>query len=104
MTTAYDLHVGDIGTILRITIKEGAVAKDISTATVTEFHIKKKDGSMLTVPATWYTDGTDGKLQYVFVDGDVTVAGKWYAQPYLELPNWSGHTARVEFMVGTPIG
>lgn len=99
-----DVHVGDVGTILRITIKEGTAAVDISQATVKEIHIKKKDGTMITADAEFTTNGEDGKLQYVFQEGDITIAGKWYAQPYIELPAWSGHTAKCEFLVGDPIG
>lgn len=103
MAITPDLHLNDIGTRILITIKEGASAVDISTATVMEFDFKKKDGTNLTVDAEWETDGTDGIMEYVTIEGDIDQLGKWSVQPYLELPNWQGHTQKIDFRVGALI-
>lgn len=100
MAITPDLHLNDIGTLILITIKEGSSAVDISTATVMEFDFKKKDGTTFTVDAEFYTDGTDGVMKYVTVADDIDQVGKWSVQPYLELPNWQGHTQKVDFRVG----
>jgi hypothetical protein len=103
MAITPDLHLNDIGTRILITIKEGADAVDISTATVMEFDFKKKDGSTFTVDAEWDTDGTDGVMEYITVEDDIDQLGKWSVQPYLEMPNWQGHTQKIDFRVGALI-
>lgn len=100
MAVTADLHLNDVGTQILITIKEGNVAVDLSTATVKQFDFKKKDGTTVVKDADFYTDGTDGILEYITLDGDIDQVGKWSVQPYLELPNWQGHTQKVDFRVG----
>jgi hypothetical protein len=100
MAVTADLHLNDIGTQILITIKEGNVAVDLSTAITMQFDFKRKDGTTFTVDADHYTDGTDGILEYITEAGDISQVGKWSVQPYLELPNWEGHTQKVDFRVG----
>lgn len=100
MSITNDVHINDVGTIFLITIKEGASAVDISSATTKQLIYKKKDGTVFTVDADWFTDGTDGILEYVTLEGEINQLGKWSVQPYLELPNWTGHTAKIDFRVG----
>lgn len=100
MAIITDLHLDDIGTRILITIKEGNAEVDISSATIMEFIFKKKDGTILTVDADFETDGTDGVLEYITVEGDINQVGKWSVQPYIEMPNWQGHTQKIDFKVG----
>jgi len=100
MAVTADLHLDDIGTQILITIKEDNVAVDLSTATVKQFDFKKKDGTTMVKEADFYTDGTDGILEYITISGDIDQVGKWSVQPYLELPNWQGHTQKIDFRVG----
>jgi len=39
-------------------------------------------GSAKTYDASFFTDGTDGQLEYVTVAGDIDVAGLWSIQAY----------------------
>lgn len=80
-----EIHALDYGTELRITVKEDDVAVDISTATVTEFLIRKPDGTLLTVNADFYTDGMDGALTYTTVEGDTDIAGNYKFQARIEI-------------------
>lgn len=100
MAVTADLHLSDIGTQILITIKENNVAVDLSTATVKQFDFKKKDGTTMVKEADFYTDGSDGILEYITIAGDIDQVGKWSVQPYLELPNWQGHTQKIDFRVG----
>ena len=86
MTTVY---VGDIGT--EIILDCGT---DISSATVRKINARKPDGTTL----QWLADA-DGttSIKYVTVDGDLSAAGLWLLQAYIEMPGWKGRgeTARM---------
>lgn len=98
------IYVGDVGTVFRVTITENDVALDISSASVTQFKFQSPGGTTKTVDAEFYTDGTDGILQYAVVDGDLDEEGTWILQVYLETPSpWEGHSTQYKFKVRTPI-
>ena len=99
MSSVTDLSVGDIGTIIRLTVKEDGVAVDLSSATTKELVFKKPNGTTVSKTALFETDGTDGILQYTTIAGDLDVAGRWKVQANLELASWSGHTQAVTFSV-----
>lgn len=85
--------VNDIGTAVRLTIKnrETAAVIDLSSLVAATFTFERPSGSTFDRTATLYTDGTDGKLQYLTVDGDLDVAGRWRVQANYELASgqWS---------------
>jgi hypothetical protein len=80
-----EIHALDYGTELRITVKDDDVVVDISAATSTEFLIRKPDGTLLTVTADFYTDGTDGVLTYTTVEGDTDIVGLYKFQARIAL-------------------
>lgn len=80
-----EIHVGDIGTILRVTITDDDTAVDISTATTKTIFLKKPDDTKLTKTAVFYSDGSDGIIQYVTIDGDLDAAGWWKIQAYVKM-------------------
>jgi len=80
-----EIHALDYGTELRITVKDDDVVVDISTATSTDFLIRKPDGTLLTVAADFYTDGTDGILTYTTVEGDTDIVGLYKFQARITL-------------------
>jgi hypothetical protein len=77
---ASQIHVGDIGTTLIGTFSDSGTAVDISTASSIEMIIKKPDQTKLTKTATFVTDGTDGKVQYITIAGDIDQAGNYKIQ------------------------
>jgi len=81
-----DFHVGDIGTPIEFEAREDGAAIDISTATSMDITIKRPDGTILSVSGAFVTDGTDGKLDYTTVSGDLSVSGEYCAQVKLTLP------------------
>ena len=81
---ASEIHVGDIGTVFRITIKDGADIVDISNVDSKLVFFQKPDGTTLSRTATLYTDGLDGILQYVTQDGDLDQAGTWQIQAKID--------------------
>ena len=81
-------HVNDIGTIFRVTVYDttsagGTTVADISGATTKKFTFKRPDGTTFEKTAVFTSDGTDGNIQYLSVDGDLNVAGTLNLQAYV---------------------
>jgi len=81
---ASEIHVGDIGTIFRITIKDGDAIVDVSNVDSKIIYLQKPDASTLAKTASLYTDGTDGIIQYVSEAGDLDQAGTWQIQAKID--------------------
>jgi hypothetical protein len=77
---ASEIHVGDVGTQLIATVKNGTSVVDISSASSLVIILKKPDGESYEKTALLYSDGTDGKMHYVSVFGDFNAAGKYKIQ------------------------
>lgn len=81
-----NLHVGDVGTILKVYCKDGETAVDVSTAIVTKnLLLEDPDGTVTTKAAGFFTDGTDGILTYTLIAGDLHTKGEWTVQPQVVL-------------------
>lgn len=94
------VHLGDIGTLLALTITENGLPVDLSPCTVKWIKIKRKDGTTYAVAAEFdQSNGTNGVLQYVFQSGELNVTGLWTVQGYVVMPNGSWHTATTTFEV-----
>jgi hypothetical protein len=65
---------------------------DISGATNTQLIFKNPSGVTITKTAAFVSDGTDGKLQYVTVEGDLVGYGAWQIQAHLTLLGADGRT------------
>jgi hypothetical protein len=75
-----EIHVGDVSTVFRFTVKDGASIVDISDLDTLQVIFRKPDGTTLTKTATYVTDGTDGLMKYIIAEGDIDVAGMWRVQ------------------------
>lgn len=80
-----EAHVNDIGTIFRVTVNDttstgGSTVADISDATTITFTFKRPDGTTFSKSGSFTSDGSDGKVQYTTVDGDLDSAGTWSLQ------------------------
>lgn len=94
-----EMHIGDIGSVIRITVKDAGVAVDISSASTKQILLEKPDGTILTKTAQFLTTGADGVIQYTTIAGDLDVAGIWRAQAYIVSATWSGHSSPYQFTV-----
>lgn len=81
---ASEIHAGDIGTIFRITIKDGDSIVDVSSVDSKTIYLQKPDSSTLTKAASYYTDGTDGIIQYTTESGDLDQVGTWQIQARID--------------------
>ena len=72
-----EIHKNDIGTVFKVTIKDGSSAVDISTSTTKQLIFKKPSGQKLEANASYYSDGI---ITYTTVDGDLNEEGMWKIQ------------------------
>jgi hypothetical protein len=88
-----EIHLNDIGTQIRVLVADSDdVTLDISNATDLKVIFKKPSGSVIERTASFYTDGTDGILKYVTVDGDLDEIGSWKIQVEITAPNGTWKT------------
>lgn len=96
------VHIGDEGTIFRITLvdKDG-LPIPVHTSTLKQIRFQKPepDLTVLIKTAEFYTDGTDGVIQYTTVTGDIDYKGQWRIQGYVELPSGKYSSKIGEFPV-----
>jgi hypothetical protein len=99
----YDIgpHVNDIGSVLELTVKNcDGTAVDISAASTMQMKFTKPGGTVLSANGVFTTNGSDGKLRYTTVVGDLSERGTWKCRAYLAFPGgWSGHTSYDKFTV-----
>jgi len=69
---------------------------DLNTATLTEFQVKKPDGTAATWPAT--LDSLT-RLTYTTQIGDFDQHGLYYLQVYVEMPDFEGKGSITSFYV-----
>jgi hypothetical protein len=77
---ASEIHAGDIGVVFNITIMNGTAVLNVSNANSISIIFQKPDSSDLTKTATLTTNGTDGKIKYTTVAGDLDQIGTWQIQ------------------------
>ena len=78
---AADVHVGDVGTSVRLTIRDqdNAVV-DLSSTSARTIFLVKPNGQVLTKTAVLVGGGTGGIMEYVSISGDFDLPGHWKAQ------------------------
>lgn len=96
---ASQIHVGDVGTQLIMTVKDDGVVVDISSASTLDVIIKKPDGENYTKSGQLSTDGTDGKMYYTSVSGDFNAAGNYKLQGRVVLASGTYYTSVSDFKV-----
>ncbi len=102
---ASEIHVGDIGTVFEVTLKDEGNSPeivDISTATTKELLFKAPSGTTLTKTAAFTTDGTDGKLEYTTTSAtDLMMEGNWQIQAHIILGSASPKDAEWHSDIGS---
>jgi hypothetical protein len=92
-------RLNDVGTAVQATVLDCGQPLDVSAATVKQIRWKKPSGAYEVRTATFVTDGTDGRIRYVTIAGDLDELGAWEYQAYLELAGRQFHTSLLAFTV-----
>lgn len=106
---ACEIHLNDIGTMFEVTMydckydpdtkTETKTILNLSTATLLEIIFKRPDGTALVVTAELLTDGTDGKMYYLTVDGDLNQLKNWSIQGRATYLTGKWHSTIATFVV-----
>jgi hypothetical protein len=96
---ACEIHVNDVGTRFLATIKDCDQVVSVSGAPYVTFIFKKPDDSTVSRNATLYTNGTDGKIYYDTVSGDLDQAGLYKLQGQVALASGTFYTDIYNFKV-----
>ena len=95
-----EVHLNDIGTEFRATLKDqDGVVVDISTASTRTMKFRKPTGVTVTKTAALFGTGTDGKMKYLSITGDLDVLGEWRVQGFVAIGAGSWHTDEYRFTV-----
>ena len=95
-----EIHLNEIGTIFEVTLKDDDLILDVSTATNAgdkQLVFKKPSGIVITQEAVFKTDGSDGIIQYVSIDGDLDELLVWQIQAKVTIPGlgtWSSDISK----------
>jgi len=84
-----EVHFNDIGTSFLVTINDcvsgSKTPLDLTGASDLKLIFKAPSGVRFERPAIYDTDGSDGKIKYFTVDGDLNEVGTWRLQAYIVL-------------------
>ena len=93
-----ELHVGDVGIPLTLTITEDSVAVDVSAATTT-ITFTQPDDTVVTKTGVFVTDGTDGQVKYVVEADFLSLSGWWRMQAFVDWGDTEYYSDIAEFRV-----
>jgi hypothetical protein len=96
---ASEIHVGDIGTQLIMTVKDDGEIVDISPSVNLVVILKKPNGETYSKSGQLLTNGSDGKMYYTSINGDFNVPGNYKIQGIVTLPNGTFYTSISTFKV-----
>ena len=95
-----EIHVGDIGTLIEVTLYDCGTPVNLTGATTKEIILLKPSGTKVTKTASFKTDGTDGIIQYIAVANDFDESGPWKIQGHVVLPTgeWRSDTGKFKVL------
>lgn len=96
-----DIHLNNIGVQFLTTMKDqdGNVLTDLNLLTTKHFVFTKPDESKAIRDGSFYTDGTDGKLIYVTLNGDLDQTGIWNFQVVIVYNDGKTYSSDIERFV-----
>ena len=97
--SANEIHVGDVGTVLTVTVKDDTAVVNISSATTKQIILRKPSSSKLEKVGVFVTDGADGQMKYTTVSGDLGESGDWSVQAKVVLTSGTWYSDTSTFTV-----
>jgi hypothetical protein len=97
-----DIRVDDVGKVFRLTLIDDDIGTplNLSSAYLLEIHLKPPNRDTLRRTAKLTNDGTDGKIEYTTVQGDLYIDGTWKLQGYVRGGGYVNRTEIFTFDVG----
>lgn len=100
MAADVEAHVGDTGTILRITVRDGSDPLDLSAATSLNLVVRDAAQHVETLTGALVTDGSDGVVDFTTTSTTWTYQGVAQEQVQLVFPSGSWSAAIIERQIG----
>ena len=100
---ASEIHVNDIGTRFLFTVKDNDEIVNVSGAPMITIAFKKPSDTVIYRSGLIYTNGTDGKIYYDTVSGDLDEAGYYKLQGHIQLASGTYYTDIHNFKVNCNI-
>jgi len=98
--SANEIHVGDIGTRVTLSFRDGVDVVDISGASTKQVWFRPPSGSAVKLGGEFTTDGSDGKLYIDSVTNTFSTAGEgWEVQGYVVTATGTWHSDVTTFRV-----
>lgn len=100
-TTSKTFQLNDIGSPIGVTIyrADGTLESQLGSATIMQIILENPSEVSVTKTAVLVTDGSDGKMQYVTVDGDLDEVGTWNYHGYVVIGSGKWYTTVKTFEV-----
>jgi hypothetical protein len=94
------IQIGATNLAIKLLIKEGNSALNISSASTLTMYIEKPDNTVISASASLFTNGTDGIMVYYTSSSTIlNQAGQYNAQAYIVMSGFTGYTTPVHFTV-----
>jgi len=97
ITTEKEVHVGDIGTIFEIELRDDGVLVDLSNVTGASVVFYKPDRTSLV--KTGNVDVPNSLVKYATISGDLDQKGHWKLQVVVTMAAGTWHSEVVSFYV-----
>ncbi len=95
-----EIHISDLGTAFRYQcLDQDSNIIDLTNVDTMSITFTKPDRSKLIITPVFVTDGSDGRIQYLSRNGDLSVPGLWRAEVYISFGTASWHSDITEFRV-----
>jgi hypothetical protein len=94
------MTVGDFGTVIRLTVAHNGGPADLSGAAGVSIYLISPQKKQVIRTATFTTDGTNGQMEMVVEEGDLSEQGSWGVYGFVQgLNGFTGFTSRSRFDV-----
>lgn len=100
MADDQEIKLNDVGTVFEVTLMDGDAILPISAPISMIIYLKKPSGTVMAKTAVLTTDGSDGKIQYVAIAGDLDELKGWSIQGRVELTTGHWSSSIDTFIVG----
>lgn len=99
-----DFHKDDWGNVIELVVRDRSTSRPLDISDVDNlwmwFQPPSGAANAFEKTAAFSTDGTDGRMRYVWEEGDLSEVGQWNTQGFLEDASGEWHTDIEIFQVG----
>ncbi len=99
-----ELHVGDVGTEIIISLVDGATPEDLTALTSAVIKVQRPDKTVVEIAAEVVGDPEDGVIKGVVQAGTFLRVGYHMFQVSLTIGTWTGHSESSSQYVHPVIG